>query len=130
MAGGEIIRADGLGKAQEGIEFDFTVAQHIRVGRAVLFIFLQKMREHLVPIFARIIDGIIWDADQVAHMAHVRPVLFRGAYAHLVLFFPVFHKHAGHIVPLALEQQRGDGGIHPAGHAHNDLCHGLNAPSA
>src|SRR6185437_6787002 len=51
----------------------------------------------------------------------VDQVLARGAVLVIVVVLPVLHEEADHVVARALEQQRGDGGIHASGEADDDL---------
>ncbi len=51
----------------------------------------------------------------------VDQVLARGAVLVVVVVLPVLHEEADHVVARALEQQRGDGGIHASGEADDDL---------
>ena len=51
VAGGDSICAQLAGGIKEMFELDFTVAQHIRVGRAAGRVFGKKMLEHAFPIF-------------------------------------------------------------------------------
>ena len=117
------IRAELQGVIKKRLELDLPVAQHVRVGRAPAPVLVKKVGKHAVVVFAHKIDRVIWDADRVAHAAHVGPVGLAGAHAALVLLLPVLHEHADDLMPRPLEQQRGDGGIHPAGHAHDDSRH-------
>ena len=48
VAGGDFFGAQAHGVVQKGLELDFGVAQHVRVGRAAGLIFAQKLGKHAV----------------------------------------------------------------------------------
>jgi hypothetical protein len=105
LAGGDFLGPKLHGKIQKRFEFDFPVAQHIRVWRTPGLVFLQKVVKYPVAVFLGEIDSVIGDANGFAYRLHIPPVVLRGAYAIFVLFFPVFHEHAHDIKALPLEQQ-------------------------
>ena len=129
MTGGQLLRAQRHGEIEKRRELDLAVAQNVRIGRSASFVFGKKMRKHAVHIFLGIVDRIIRNADRIADVSDVRPILLTGADAVFVLFFPVVHKYADDVVSLALQKIRGNRGIHAAGHADNDshmMCSFLN----
>ena len=117
MPRGDEIGAERLCIVAEGAELYFPVAQHVRVGRPALFVFFEEMRKHPFAVFLCEIDGIIRDADRVAHALHVFVVRFGGAAAVLPFLFPIYHVQTDHVVSLFLQQERGDRAVHAAAHA-------------
>ena len=122
MAGGHFFRPQLHGEIQKRLEFDFPVAQHIRVGGTSRPVFIEKQGKHAVFIFLGKIHGVIGNINAFAHVLHIPPIAFGGANAVFILLLPIFHKNANHIIALALEQQRGNRAVHAAGHS-NDHPH-------
>ena len=126
MAGGDVVRAAAHGVVQKGAELDLRVAEYVRIGRAAAAVLLQEVGEDAVPVAPGEVHAVIGDADLVADLPHVVVIGGGGADAVLVLLLPVLHEHAHDLVALFLQQQRGDGGVHAAGHAdHHALSHCL-----
>ena len=113
----QLFRAQLLGEIQEDVELDLPIAQHVRVGRAALFVFLQEVAEHPVHVLFGEVHRVIGDVQLFAHGAGVGPVALAGAHAALVLLLPVLHEHADHLVTGPLHHQRRHGAVHAAGHA-------------
>ena len=109
---------------QKGLELDFGVAQHVRVGRAAGLVFAQEFGKNAVFVFGGEIDMLDVDADHVGHGGGVQKVLAAGAVLAVIVVFPVFHEDANDFVPGLLEQPGGDGGIHAAGKADDNTVMG------
>ncbi|MNR17668.1 hypothetical protein D3C85_1343460 [compost metagenome] len=117
-------RGDGVGAqrhrvVQKRLELDLGIAQHVGVGRAAGRVLAQEIGEHAVLVFGGEVHRLHVHADQVGHGHHVEPVLARGAVFAVVIVLPVLHEQADDLVPLLLEQPRGDRRIDPARHAHD-----------
>ncbi|MPN53688.1 hypothetical protein SDC9_201354 [bioreactor metagenome] len=83
------------------------------------------MLEHVVPVLGGEVGGVQLDADLVAHGLGIRQVVHGGAIFRSIVFFPVLHEQAFHLITLLHEQNGGNGRIHAAGHADDDallLC--------
>ena len=120
MARRHLFRAQAHGKIQEGPELDLPVAQHVRVRRPPRPVFLQEIGKNPVPVFPGKIHAVIGNADDVADVPHIPPVVLRGADAVFILLFPVFHKDADHVIALLLQKQGRHGGVHASAHSDDD----------
>jgi len=58
VAGSNIVRAQGDSVVQKRLEFDFLVAEDVRVGGATGLVFSQKMFEYPVPVLSSKIGGM------------------------------------------------------------------------
>ena len=124
MTGCDFIRTQRLGFIEEGLEFDFAVAQHIRIWGASGFVFRQEMGEDFRPVGFGEIARIKRDTELAADGKGILAVFFGAALA-VVLFIPVLHEQAAERMTLLLEQQRGHRRIHAARHAQHDVHAGL-----
>ena len=106
VAGRQLVRAQRQREFQKDVPLDLAVAQHVRIGRAAALVLFKKIAEHALLIFLREVDGIIRNANAVAHAAHVGVILLGRTHAASVLLLPVVHENADHVVALPLEQER------------------------
>ncbi len=106
---------------EEGLELDFSVAQHVRIRRAAGRVLAQKFGKHAVFVLGGEVDRFDVDADQVRHRDDVDPVLPCRTVLAVVVVFPVFHEQADHVVALFLQQPRGNRRIDAARHAYYDF---------
>ena len=107
VAGGDVISAEIFcGKFEEGFKFNFFIAQNIRVGRASGFILCKEQFKHVVPVFCGKVDGVKFNPELIANGLRVGKIRRCGAVFLAVVFFPVLHEQAFHLIPL-LEQQVG-----------------------
>lgn len=120
MAGGDQVGAQHQGIVQERLELDFPVAEDVGVRGTPGLVFGQEVLEHVVPVLGGEVGGVQVDAQPVAHGLGVRQVFPRGAVLGAVVLFPVLHEQAFDLVALLLQEQGGNGGVHPSGHADND----------
>ena len=102
------------GVFQKAFEFDFGVAQHIRVGRSARFVFLQKIGEHFVFVLRREVYDVDINTDDVGDRHRIERVFFDAAILVVVVVFPVLHEDAAHVVLLLVQQRGGYGAIHSA----------------
>ncbi len=86
----------------------------------------EEAREHALAVLGGEVHRLDLDADALGGGHRVDQVFARGAVLVVVVVLPVLHEEADHVVARALEQQRGDGGIHASGEADDDL-HGGKA---
>ena len=127
VARGEALRTEPRGVFQAQAELDFAIAQHVGVGRAAGAILGEEVIEHAVAVGGGEAHPMQRDADFRGRGTRVLEVLCIRAIGVVVL--PVAHVEPVHVVAGALQQQRGHGGIHAAGHADDDasgriLCRG------
>ena len=120
MPRGDLLGAQPHRVVKKGLELDFGVAQHVRIGRATGLVFAQELGEHAVLVVGRKIHVLDLDADHVGHAGRIDPVLARGAVLAVVVIFPVLHEDADHFVALLLEQPRAHRGIHAAAEPDHD----------
>lgn len=125
MAGSDQVGAEHHGVVEERLELDFAVAEDVRVWGATGLVFGQEVLEHVVPVLGGEVGGVQLDANLVANGLGVRQVVHGGAVFRSIVFFPVLHEQAFHLIALLDQQESGNGGVHAAGHADNDallLC--------
>src|SRR5579871_17545 len=127
VAGRDLARTERARVFEEGLEFYFTIAQHVRIRRAAGAVFRQEMLEHPVPVFGSKIARVKRDAEHGADAQRVGAVAFRVTLAETFVFFPILHEHAAERHALTLQQQRRDAGIDAAGHADDDVGHAAHA---
>ena len=81
MSGGYLIGAERKGFVKEGLEFDFAVAQDIRIGGSSGFVFCDEMSEHFRPISTGKIACKKRNSQFPAYRQGIFPVLFGTAFA-------------------------------------------------
>jgi len=96
MACGNIISTQVEGMLQKGLELDLPVAQYVWIRRTPGSIFLQKIGENPVPVFARKIDRMQSDAQLIRDRLGISKVLSCSTVVFLIIFFPVFHEQRFH----------------------------------
>ncbi|MNO90474.1 hypothetical protein D3C76_819870 [compost metagenome] len=105
------------GEFEEGFEFDLFVAEDIRVWGAARFVLFQEEFEHVVPVLGSKVNGMQFNAEFVAHGLRICKIRCRRTVFLAIIFLPVLHEQAFHLIALLLQQVRGNGGIDTAGHA-------------
>ena len=100
VAGGDAARAQHLCMIEEGFELDFTVTHDIRIGGTSGAILVQKIFEHVIPVFAGEIDRVQADAERIADLLSIRQVFARGTVFRGIVFLPVLHEQAFDLVAL------------------------------
>ena len=120
VAGRDVIGAKAQRIVEERAELDLAVAQHVGVRRAPGLVLAQEVREHALAVLGGEVDGLELDAEHVGHRRRVDQIHARRAVVVGVVVLPVLHEDADHLVPLLLQQPRGDGRVHAAGHADDD----------
>ena len=98
----------------ESIELDFPVAKHVRVRSASGVIFIEHILHHLCPVFLGKVHEIERNADFPCHqLCHVSILLpFAVPVQSGVRIVPVLHEHGEYVVPLLLQQQGSNAGVH------------------
>ncbi len=118
MAGRNVVCAQVFrGEFQEGFEFDLFVAQDIRVWRAARFVLFEEEFKNVVPVFCGKVNGVQFDAELIAHGLRIGEIRSGSAVFLAIVFLPVLHEQALHLIALLLQQVGGNGGIDTAGHA-------------
>ena len=118
---GDGIRALPYGVVQKAFEFDFGVAQHIRIRRAPRTVFLKKISKDFVFILRGEIDDVDIDADNIGNGDGIERILFNAAIFVIVVVLPVLHEHTAHLITLLLEQGGGYGRIDTAREPDDDI---------
>ena len=125
VAGGNQVGAEHQGVIEKGFELDFAIAEDVRVRRASGFVLGQKVLEDVIPVLSGKVGGVQLDADAVAYRLSIGQVIHGRAVVRAVVFLPVLHEQAFHLITLLHEQNGGNGRIHAAGHTDDDallLC--------
>ena len=118
VAGRNVVCAQVFrGEFQEGFEFDLFVAQDIRVWRAARFVLFEEEFKNVVPVFCGKVNGVQFDAELIAHGLRIGEIRSGSAVFLAIVFLPVLHEQALHLIALLLQQVGGNGGIDTAGHA-------------
>ena len=100
MAGGDKLGAENLRIVEKDFEFDFAVAEDIRIGGAASAIFIKEMFKHVIPVVGCKVGGMQGDLKLVADLLCIGQISHGGAVLGVVVFIPVFHKQAFDLVTL------------------------------
>ena len=117
MAGGNVVRSVFAGHFPEGVELDFAVAQHVRVGRPALGVFVEHVVHHALAVLFGQVHKIEGNANfpghHFCHKAVFLPlaVPVEGG----VCVVPVLHEHGKDVVAFLLEKVRRHRRIYAAG---------------
>src|SRR5579859_2071648 len=98
MPGRNFFRTKRTSFIQERLEFYFTVAEHVRVGRTSGAIFGQEMLKHAIPVLGREVAGVEGNVEAAADGYGVLAILVGGARAVAIVFLPVLHEEAFHFI--------------------------------
>ena len=93
---------------QKHLKLDFTIAHHIRVRRAVILVFSQKILYNLFPIFFLKIPHIKWNPQDLRYLARILGILNPGTAIVAEIFRPIFHEYTHNIIALLFEQGGGN----------------------
>ena len=105
VAGGEVVRAEFCGVVRHFGEFDFAVAEDVRVGGASGGVFGEEVAEDALVVFLDEVHGVQRDAEGFADITRVFDVFFDAAVAAAEGFFPVFMKMPMTSCPACLSSQ-------------------------
>ena len=109
VSGGNGIGALLDGVVQKAFEFDFGIAQHIRIRCAACAVFFEEIGKYVVFVLCGEIDDVDVDADDVGNGNGIEGILFDAAIFVVVVIFPVLHEHAADLMALLFEQGRSNG---------------------
>src|SRR6266581_2476676 len=125
VPGRDALRAQRHRVIEKRLELDLGVAQHVRVGSAAGGVFGEEGAEDAVLVLRREIHDLQLDSDHLGDRGAVDQILARRAVFVIVVVLPVLHEEADDLVPLPLQEQRGDRRIDPARHAYDYpfACH-------
>ena len=122
---GDVVGPELQRLAQEDVELDLAVAQHVGVGRAAPFILGEHVIDHPCAVLLRKIDRVQRDVEPLGHQLGEEPVVVprtvalkrpRGV-------VPVDHEKPDDLVPLLLEEPCGDRRIDAARKSDYYTCH-------
>ena len=126
MAGGQRFGAQLARRLHQVGEFHFLVAADAGDRRFAPRIGVGEILDHVLAKAAFVIQHIMRNADGLGHALGVVDILPGAAGAFLLLHRVgiKLQRDAHHVIALALEQRRGDGGIHAARHGGDDPAFG------
>jgi hypothetical protein len=113
MAGCDAATAQSMRVFPEYTEFDFTIAQNVRIRRTAGAVLAQEIFEYKVPVFCREVDVMQWYLQHLAYVPGFLKVFGRRTVS--VIVFPVCHVQGVHVGALLLEQQSRYGRVDAAG---------------
>jgi hypothetical protein len=122
VPGGQRGETLGLGVGAEHAELHPAVAHHVGIGRLAALVAVEQVVHHEPAVVRHEVDDAKLDPESVADRAGVQDVLLPRAVAEdVVLVDPVLHVRADDRHARLLEQERGDGAVHAAGHRDEDF---------
>ncbi len=130
MPGGDALKPVAESPLEEDAEFHIAVAEHIGVGGNAIAVSVDEVIDDGAAVFPDKVDDLEGDAELVADGTGVFDILLGGAAAEDIGFIhPNLDVSSRDVVPLFLEQEGGDGAVHPAGHGDKNLLHRLVNPA-
>ena len=103
MAGSDVVSAQVFsGKFKEGFKFDLFITQDIRVWRTTCFVLLKEEFKHVIPVFGGKVHRVQLNAELIAHRLRIGKVSGSRAVFLAVVFLPVLHEQALHLIALLL----------------------------
>ena len=88
------------GKLEEGFKFDLFVAQDIWVWRAARFVLFEEQFENVIPVFGSKVYRVQLNAELVTHRLRVGKIRRSRTVFLAVVFLPVLHEQALHLIAL------------------------------
>ena len=106
VARGHVVGAQLQRLAQEYVEFDFAVAQHVGIGRAAPFVFGEHVIHDTRAVVCREVDHVQLDVEFPGHEFGENPVVVPRtvAFERSRRVVPVDHKKPYDLMPLLLEE--------------------------
>ncbi len=98
------IRAAFNREIQKRLKLYLPVAEYIGVWRPPPLVFIQEIRKNPVPVLLGKIRRIKGYPYRLADASYIFVILLGCAYALIVLFLPVLHENAYHLMPLLLKE--------------------------
>lgn len=100
VPGGDVVCTQFQRQIEEGFELDFLVAHDVGVGGTPGAVFIQKIGEHPIPIFAGEIAGMQLDTQLVGNRLRIGKVNGSGTVVLGVVFLPIFHEQTFDLIAL------------------------------
>ena len=104
MARSNEVGAQLNGVIQKRGEFDFRVAQHVRVWRPARIVFMQKRGKNAIAIFLGKVHDLDIDTENIGHAHDVDQILTGAAIFVRIVVLPVLHEQADDAIALLFEQ--------------------------
>ena len=120
MAGRNMIGAEGHRMIKKCFKFDFSIAQHIRIGGAARRVLSQKIGKNTIFVFGSKIHCLDIDAHHIGHARSVKPVLSGRTVLGIVIVLPVLHEQTNDLIALLFQEPSGHRRINSAGHSDDD----------
>ena len=116
MSGRHQVRSHFPGCLQEGIEFNLTIAEDIRIRRPAFRIFIEHIIHHALPVFIAQVNEIERDTDFPGYHFRDETVFLPFAVAVQCTFgvVPILHEHGEYVIALTLQKKRRHAGVHAA----------------
>jgi hypothetical protein len=114
MPGREVGSAQAVNVLERDAEFDFPVAEHVRIRCAACALLAQEILEDPLAILRGEAYTVQRDAELARHRARILKVLGGGA-IRVVFVVPIAHEKRLDVVALFRQQESRDSGVHAAG---------------
>ena len=85
---------------QKCLEFNFRIAQNIRIGRPSSDVFFQKLCKNAVLVISSEVDVLNFNAQNVSNRHRVNKIFVGRTVGVVVVVLPIFHEQSVHFVPL------------------------------
>ena len=121
MSGSNLFGPQRHGMIEKCLEFDFRIAQDIRIGSSPCFILPKELGKNPILVFGRKIDHFNINTDHIGNGNRVKPVLPGRTIFAVIIIFPVFHEKPDDFITLFLKQPGRYGRIHSTRHANYHL---------
>src|SRR5690606_19192799 len=126
VAGRDALGAEPARLVEEAAELDLAIAEDVGIRRASGAVLREETRENLLAVLGREVACMERQAERGTDRDGVATVGVGAAFTGFVLV-PVLHEQAGGFASRALQEQRGDRRIDPAGQADDDRRAGHGA---
>ena len=127
VARGDVVGPEFQRFAQETVEFDLAVAQHVGIGRAPPFVFGEHILDHTFAVFVREVDHVQGDVQLLGHQFGEDPVVVPRTVAleRARGVVPVDHEQADDLVSLLFQQPGRHRRIDAARKSDYHPCHSI-----
>ena len=105
---------------EQRAEFDHFVAEHAWARRFAMLVCRYKVGDDSLLKPLGEIDGDVTDADRLCGRAGIGDITLCLCFAFALAGAAELHCRAEAVIALLPQQQRRDGGIHPAAHCHGN----------
>ena len=120
MPGGEHVRAVALHMLEQRAEFDHFVAEHAWARRFSVLVCRDEVGDDCFLKLLGEIDRCMAQPYRICDCARVGNITLCLCFAFALAGAAELHCRAEAVIALLPQQQRRDGGIHPAAHCHGN----------